>query len=85
MIMEINPGTRIVRFLPQDKRYSSIAKYIARLGLYLHKYDKHFNQANRLPGSNYKTAAIIEVHIPYFLDQTPRLLLILAFSNVRDR
>ena len=37
--------------------YSSVAKYIARL----HRYDKLFNTAKRLPGSDSKTAAIMEV------------------------
>ena len=42
--------------------YSSVAKYIlARLGLYLHRYDEPFNRAKRLPGSDSKTAAIMEV------------------------
>ena len=59
--MAIDPGTRAVRFLPQGRRYSSIAKYIARLGLYLHRYDELFNRAKRLPGSDSKTAAIMEV------------------------
>ena len=47
--MAINPGTRAVRFLPQGRSYSSVAKYIARLGLYLHRYDELFNRAKRLP------------------------------------
>ena len=34
---------------------------IARLGLYLHRYDELFNRAKRLPGSDSKTAAIMEV------------------------
>ena len=59
--MVINPGTRAVRFLPQCRRYSSVAKYIARLGLYVHKYDELFNKAKRLPRSDLKTAAIMEV------------------------
>ena len=59
--MAIDPGTRAVHFLPQYRRYSSITKYIARLGLYLHRYDKLFNRAKRLPGSDSKTAAIVEV------------------------
>ena len=37
------------------------AQYIARLGLYLHRYDELFNRAKRLPGSDSKTAAIMEV------------------------
>ena len=57
----IDPGTRAVRFLPQGRSYSSVAKYIARLGLYLHRYDELFNRAKRLPGSDSKTAAIMEV------------------------
>jgi hypothetical protein len=62
-IMAIDPGPRAARFLPQGRRYSFVAKYIARLGLYLHvhKYDEVFNRANRLPGSDLKTAAITEV------------------------
>ena len=60
--MAIDPGTRVVRFLPQGRSYSSVAKYIiARLGLYLHRYDELFNRAKRLPGSDSKTAAIMEV------------------------
>ena len=59
--MAIDPGTRAVRFLPQGRRYSSINKNIARLGLYLHRYDEHFNKANRLPGNDLKTAAITGV------------------------
>ena len=59
--MVIDPGTRAVHFLPQGRRYSSVAKYIARLGLYLHRYDELFNRTKRLPGSDSKTAAIIEV------------------------
>ena len=47
------------RFLPQCRRYSSVAKYIARL--YLYRYDELFNRAKHLPGSHLKTAAIIEV------------------------
>ena len=58
MILAIDLGTRMVHFLPQGRRYSSVAKYIARLDLYIHK---HFNKANRLPGSDFKTAAITEV------------------------
>ena len=61
-MMAIDPGTwRAVCFLPQGRRYSSVAKYIARLGLYLHRYDELFNRARRLPGSDSKTAAIMEV------------------------
>ena len=56
--MAIDPGTRAV---PQGRSYSSVAKYIARLGLYLHRYDELFNRAKRLPGSDSKTAAIMEV------------------------
>ena len=56
--MAIDPGTRVVRFLPQGRRYSSVAKYI---GLFLHRYDELFNRAKHLPGSDSKTAAIIEV------------------------
>ena len=41
--------------------HSSVAKYIVRLGLYLHRYDELFNRAKRLPGSDSKMAAIIEV------------------------
>ena len=59
--MAIDPGMRAVRFLPQGRRYSSVAKYIARLGLYLLRYNELFNRAKRLPGSNSKTAAIMEV------------------------
>ena len=59
--MAIDPGTRAVRFLPQRRSYSSVAKYIARLGLYLHRYDELFNRAKRLPGSDSKMAAIMEV------------------------
>ena len=59
--MAIDPGTRAVRFLPQGRRYSSVAKYIARLGLHLHGYDELFNRAKRLPGSDSKAAAIMEV------------------------
>ena len=59
--MAIDPGTRAVRFLPQGRSYSSVAKYIARLGLYLHRYDELFNRAKCLPGSDSKTAAIMEV------------------------
>ena len=59
--MVIDPGTRAVRFLPQGRRYSSVAKYIARLGLYLHGYDELFNKAKRLPGSDSETAAIMEI------------------------
>ena len=40
--MAIDPGTRAVRFLQQGRSYSSVAKYIARLGLYLHRYDELF-------------------------------------------
>ena len=56
--MAIDPGMRAV---PQGRSYSSVAKYIARLGLYLHRYDELFNRAKRLPGSDSKTAAIMEV------------------------
>ena len=59
--MAIDPGTRAVRFLPQGRSYSPVAKYIARLSLYLHRYDELFNRAKRLPGSDSKTAAIMEV------------------------
>ena len=41
-------------------------KYMkATLGLYLHVhgYDEIFSKAKRLPGSNSKTAAIMEVHV----------------------
>jgi hypothetical protein len=31
--MAINPSPRATRFLPQGRRYSPVAKYIARLGL----------------------------------------------------
>ena len=51
----------MARFLPQGRRYCSVAKYIARIGLYLHKYVEGFNKANHLPGSDLKTAAITEV------------------------
>ena len=56
-------GTRAVRFLPQGRSYSSVTKYniIARLGLYVNKCDEPFNRAKRLPGSDSKTAAIMEV------------------------
>ena len=59
--MAIDPGTRAVCFLPQGRSYSSVAKYIARLGLYLHRYDELFNRAKPLPGSDSKTVAIMEV------------------------
>ena len=60
-IMAIDPGTRAARFLPQGRRYSSVAKYIARLGHYLHKYVESFHEANRLLRSDSKMAAITEV------------------------
>ena len=59
--MAIDPGTRAVRFLLQGRSYSSVAKYIARLGLYLHRYDELFNRAKCLPGSDSKTAAIMAI------------------------
>ena len=59
--MVIDPGTKVVRFLPQGRRYSSVAKYIARLGLYLHRYDELFDRAKHLPGSDSKMAAIMDV------------------------
>ena len=59
--MAIDPGMRAVRFLTQGRRYSSVAKYIARLGLYLHRNDELFNRAKHLPGSDSKTVAIMEV------------------------
>ena len=49
------------RFLPQCRRYSFVAKYIARLDLYHTVYDELFNRAKRLPWSHSKTAAIMEV------------------------
>ena len=61
--MVIDPGTRAVRFLPQGRRYSSVAKYIARLGVYLHGNEELFNKAKCLLGSDSKTAAIIEVSL----------------------
>ena len=59
--MAIDAGTRAVCLLPQGRRYSSVAKCIATLGLYLHRYDELFNRTKRLPGSDSKTAAIMEV------------------------
>ena len=59
--MAIDPGTRVVHFLPQGRRYSSVTKCIARLGLYLHGYDELFNRAKRLPGSDSNMVAIMEV------------------------
>ena len=59
--MAIDPGTRAVRFLSQGRRYSSVTKYIARLGHYLHKYVESFHEAKRSLGSDSKTAAITEV------------------------
>ena len=48
--MAIDPGTRPARFLPQGKRYSSIARYTVRQDLYLHACVKNFDRALRLPG-----------------------------------
>ena len=59
--MAFDPSMRAVHFLPQGRSYSSVAKYIARLGLYLHRYDELFNRAKRLPGIETKTVAIMEV------------------------
>ena len=57
----IDLGIRAVRFLLQSRRYSSISKYIAGLGLYFYRYDVLFNKAKRLPGSDSKTTAVMEV------------------------
>ena len=35
--MAIDVGTRAARFLPQDRRYSSLASYTVSVGLYQHK------------------------------------------------
>ena len=59
--MANDPGPRTARFLPQGRTYSSVAKCIASLGLYLHKDAQLFNEANRLPGRDSETAAITEV------------------------
>ena len=48
--MAIDSGTRPARFLPQGKRYSSIARYTVRLGLCLYTCVKSFDKALRLPG-----------------------------------
>ena len=42
--MAIDPGTRPARFLPQGKRYSSIARYTVRQGVYLHTCGKSFDK-----------------------------------------
>ena len=47
-----------MRFDIGTKRYCSVAKYIAKLGLYVHKYVEGFSKANRLPGSDSKTAEV---------------------------
>ena len=47
--MMIDPGTRPARFIPQGKRYSSIARYTVRQGLCLHTCAKSFDKALRLP------------------------------------
>ena len=44
-----DPGTRAARFLAEGRRYSSIARYKVRLGLYLHKYVKSLDKVIRLP------------------------------------
>ena len=48
--MAIDPGTRPARFLSQGKRYSSIARYTVRQGVYLYTCAKSFDKALRLPG-----------------------------------
>ena len=54
---------RTVHSLPQGRRYSSVAEYITRLGLYLHRHDELLNKANSLPTcrSDSETAVIMEV------------------------
>ena len=51
--MAIDPGKRAARFLPQSRRYSSIASYTVRLGLYQHKRVESFNKTLRLPVRDY--------------------------------
>ena len=77
--MAIDAGTRAARFLPQDRRYSSLASYTVSVGLCQHKGGE-FEQICMLTSGESKTAAA-----PYGVSQLLSFLYVCSLLYVGYR